>query len=85
MKNSSLIEEIAENIKDLPIPFSYLESLKNYNAGIQKENLSPDNIAISNFKPMRIDKYQTSNYMKLGGYFKPISRFYVAKKRNTET
>lgn len=80
MKNITLIEEIAENLKDLPIAFSYLESLQNFSAGIPKENQPLNNIEISNFKPMRIDKYQTSSYMKSGGYFKPISRFFAAKK-----
>jgi hypothetical protein len=84
MEKQILIEEISKNLKDLPVAFSHLEPIRNCSEGLQVENKLPDNnISISNFKPMRIDQYQTPDFMMPGGiFYKPISRFFSAKKLN---
>ena len=84
MKKQVLIEEITKNLQDLPVAFSHLEPIRNFSKGLEVENKqSSDNIEITNFKPMRIDHYQTPDFMMPGGiYYKPISRFFSAKKLN---
>ncbi len=79
MNKLTIIEEIAKSLKELPIAFRYLDELKNYKKGIQKQQTLED-IQISNWKPLVIDKYQTSRYMQSGTYFKPFSRIFLPEK-----
>jgi len=77
MKHKKIIEEVIENLKDLPIAFRYLKPLVNYNKDFPEKDTVQDNI--TTYKPLEIKKYQTPTYLHEGGYFKPVSRCFLYK------
>ncbi|MBA3649537.1 MAG: hypothetical protein H0W62_13465 [Chitinophagales bacterium] len=82
MEKLTLIKEIAENLKDLPVAFRYLNEVKNYREGVLNQEQPPDETETANWKPFQIDRYQTSRYMQTGAYYKPISRIFLPKQND---